>query len=371
MTEAEAGKRVRVRPYRAGDDDGIADLRKKAYPRWPEAHDGAWHAGIHRWLERSPLAAESHRWVADAGGSIVGHLAAVPLPYLIAGSRLVAHTPADFMSMPGHGFHALSLMRLYFRTCPRYVACDSVPEATAIEKSFGAREVGDLRSVIKVLDPSRAPGKGDGAVGVALGAAGGISRSVDRALLRSRAGLPTTQVMPDFDERFDSLLERVASAVPCTVAKDAAFLRWRYGPGSPQSPATVIAVVAKHEVLGYAVLRVTSDGDGYLLDLTASPDRGDVACALARAVVIQSWKQGVAFLRYRYLESATAPSPTMLRRLGFLDRHGSRYTLPGLRTRRRHTLLTRFPDARLQAITMDTSGWSYSIGDGEVSYWVG
>ena len=36
-----------------------------------------------------------------------------------------------------------------------------------------------------------------------------------------------------FDETFDELFESVAAGVPCVPEKDAAFLRWRYGPSSP------------------------------------------------------------------------------------------------------------------------------------------
>jgi hypothetical protein len=54
--------------------------------------------------------------------------------------------------------------------------------------------------------------------------------------------------------------------------KDAAFLRWRYGPGSPQFPVTVLAVKEGKTLLGYAVLMMTSSGqDGYVLDITTLP----------------------------------------------------------------------------------------------------
>jgi hypothetical protein len=83
-----------------------------------------------------------------------------------------------------------------------------------------------------------------------------------------------------FDESFDELFEHVPASVPCTPEKDAAFLRWRYGPGSPQFPVTVLAVKEGETLLGYAVFMVTSFGqDGYVLDLTMLPDRRDVARA--------------------------------------------------------------------------------------------
>ena len=62
-----------------------------------------------------------HRWVVDAEGEIVGHLAALPQYYRINGQRVVAHTPADYMILPGYGFHAITLMRKFFRTCENCV----------------------------------------------------------------------------------------------------------------------------------------------------------------------------------------------------------------------------------------------------------
>ncbi len=126
-----------------------------------------------------------------------------------------------------------------------------------------------------------------------------------------------------FDESFDELFENVAASVPCVPEKDAAFLRWRYGPGSPQFPVTVLAVKEGEILLGYAVLMVTSSGqDGYVLDLTTLPDRREVARALLRESIRFFRGAGVQIVRYRFLESATAPRSSDLRRLGFFTARG-------------------------------------------------
>lgn len=361
--------RVLLRPHEPADDEGLARLRRQAYPDWPEAHDGAWHRSIHRWLAESPYAAHMSRWVATTDDTVVGHLAAVPLPYLIGGRSVIAHTPTDFMSSPGSGFHALALMRRFFRTCPDYVACDSVPEALAIEKSFGVTEVGDLRSEMKLVDPSGYPNRPRGLPRSSLVIASIGSRALDRVLMGAHHRLPVHR-LTSFDERFDELVRVVSATVGCTVRKDAEFLTWRYGVGSPQHPPTILAVVSARSLLGYAVVRSTGDRDAYLLDLTASPGRADVASSLLYGVVDQARQVGAAFLRYRFVPSPAAPSARTLARLGFLNRDGSRYTLPGLRTSRRHTLLVRFADDASDSVASDIDHWSYSIGDAEVSFWV-
>ena len=92
-------------------------------------------------------------------------------------------------------------------------------------------------------------------------------------------------MLEGFDESFDELFEEIATLVPCLPEKDAAFLRWRYGPGSPRAPATVLGVRDTERRLGYTVLWISGGQNGYLLDLTTLPGRRDVARALLRAAV--------------------------------------------------------------------------------------
>jgi hypothetical protein len=301
-----------------------------------------------------------HRWVLATGeGEVVGHLAAVPLFYRIGGERVVAHTPADYQVLPGHGFHALSLMRRFFRTAENCVTVDQVQEAMAIETRLGAEEAGKLQYAAKILDVSelprvprplrpalRLPNWGLGAVDGALGSVfGGDLEAV---------------VLDGFDASFDELFESVASSVPCVPEKDAAFLRWRYGPDSPQSPVTVLGVRDGETLLGYAVLRVTRKGDnGYLLDLTTRPGRHDVARSLLRDGIRHFAQAGVYIVRYRFLESPISPRTKDLWRLGFFPRNS-----------RRHTLLVKFADRGLRKTALDAANWSYSAGDGEMTFWV-
>lgn len=129
--------KVVVRPLERADLGGVARLRPLLFPDFPEAHDSEWHSSVWRWLGTHPLADRTHRWVLDAGGEVVGHLAAVPQYYRIEGQRVVAHTPADYLVLPGYGFHALSLMRKFFRTAENCVACDMLPAVTGSRPAWG------------------------------------------------------------------------------------------------------------------------------------------------------------------------------------------------------------------------------------------
>jgi hypothetical protein len=184
--------------------------------------------------------------------------------------------------------------------------------------------------------------------------------AVDETLSRGFGGDLEVEEIDSFDDSFDDLFERVAAVVPCTAEKDAAFLRWRYGPSSPQAPVTVLVVRSGRRMLGYAVLRTASHGqDGYILDLTALPGRQDVVRALLRETVQSFRRMGVQIIRYRYVESPTSPRPADLGRLGFFRRRG-----------RSHKLLIKFKDKGLRETAGDLVNWSMSFGDGEAGFYL-
>jgi hypothetical protein len=353
--------KVAVRPLDNADlERGVDKLRTLIYPDHPEAYEVDWHSSVWRWLGTHPLADEMHRWVLTTEeGAVVGHLAAIPQFYRVAGQRVVAHTPADYQVLEGYGFHALSLMRRFFRTAENCVSCDQVQEAIAVETRLGAKEAGRLQYAAKVLDVSQVPRMPEPLRPLMRLLSRGL-RAVDGVLGGISGGGPEVEVLDGFDASFDELFESVAAAVPCVPEKDATFLQWRYGRGSPQWPVTVLGVRDGESLLGYSVLRVTVGGDnGYLLDLTTRPGRGDVARSLLRESIRHFARVGVYIIRYRFLESTTSPEVKDVWRLGFFPRNN-----------RGHTLLVKFADQGLQKAALDPTNWSYGTGDGEASFWV-
>ncbi len=390
-------------------EDDVAQLRIQAYPQFPETRDIEFYSSVYRWFESHPLGDKMYRWVAvtddgQNGSQVVGHLAATPQYYRIGGQRVIAYTPCDYMVHSRHSFQAFSLMRTFFRAAENCVACDMVPAVIAVESRLGAEVAGQLQYAAKLLNVSRLPMPPIPSpvrrllnlkeqAGIA--SRGYASRSeteshdaeerVVRPLVRPRAPIPapvkgllnegiriadevlssgfgddlSVVVLEGFDDSFDELFEKIASKVPCVPEKDSAFLRWRYGPGSPQFPVTVLGVKEGETLLGYAVLMVTMSGqDGNVLDLTALPERRDVARALLWESVRFFRRVGVQIVRYRFLESSTSPRSSDLRRLGFFYRKG-----------RRHTLLVKFADRDLHQTAHDIANWSYTVGDGEASFW--
>jgi hypothetical protein len=398
-------KKVVVRPAESADLPGIDKLRILVYPHLPESYDFEWHSSIWRWLGSHPLAGdEMHRWIlATEEGEVVGHLAAIPQYYRIKGQRVVAHTPGDYQVLPQYGFHALLLMRKFFRTVQNCVACDMVPAVIGVETRMGAEVAGDLHYAAKLLNVARLPVpsipapirrllslKEPSARGYQDPSEAGLAEEhvappirprvpipapissslnwglqvVDKALRGVFGGNLKVEELEDFDESFDELFEKVALSVPCLVEKNAAFLRWRYGPDSPQHPVTILAVKDGESLLGYAVLGITIETphgfrDAYILDLTTLPGRHDVARALLRESVRCFRREGVPIVRYRFLMSPTSPRSSDLWCLGFFYRN-----------RRRNTLLTKFADRGLHKTANDTANWSYGVGDGEATFWL-
>ncbi len=360
----------------------IGELRILTHPHIPEVHDFEFYDRFYRWFSEHPLAEQARRWVATIeDGEVVGHLCSLPQYYRVNGQRVVAHTPGDYEVNPGYGFYALSLMRSFFRAAENCVACDILPSVIGIETRLGAEEVGELNYAAKLLNVSKLPIPPVPArarkllnLPVDLSPArsrlplpapakkllnGGL-RALDGALSRAFTGSSETVILEKFDESFDRLFESVAAVVPCITEKDAAFLNWRYGPGSPQYPLTILGVKEGEDLLGYTVLKVTTGGiDGYVMDLMTLPGRHDVARVLLRDAVRFFRGMGVHLVRYRYAESPVSVRSEGLRRLGFF-RRGSR----------RNVLLAKFADPGTQEAARYLSNWAYTLGDGEPSFWM-
>ncbi|CAN5527987.1 hypothetical protein BH24ACT22_BH24ACT22_07450 [soil metagenome] len=381
-------KKVSVRQLEdplSGQDDlrgGIGTLRILTHPHIPEVHDFEFYDDFYRWVSEHPLAEQARRWVAiTENGEVVGHLSSLPQYYRINGQRVVAHTPGDYEVNPGYGFYALSLMRSFFRAAENCVACDILPSVIGIETRLGAEEVGELNYAAKLLNVSKLP-----VPPIPVRARKLLDLPADSSPSRSRLPLPApakkllngglqvldgalsgafaggreAEILKEFDESFDRLFERVASVVPCITEKDAAFLSWRYGPGSPQYPLTVLGVREGGDLLGYAILKVTTGSiDGYVMDLMTLPGRHDVARTLMRDAIRFFRRAGVHLVRYRYGESPVSARSEDLRKLGFFSRKG-----------RRNVLLAKFANPVEQQTARSLSNWSYTLGDGEPSFWM-
>lgn len=402
------GKKATVRPLGENESqDGVSKLRIAVHPGIPEVLDTEFYTNFYRWYrEQHPLGDRLYRWVAETPeGEVVGHLAGFPLYYRINGQRVIAYTSGDYEALPGYGFQAVKMMRTFFSTVENSVACDMLQSVIDVQNQMGTEVAGELRYAAKLLNVSRLPmpalparlrsvlapsgqpappreGAGpdggatnlDGEEGLAeppqrprapipapaKAALNGALQAVDGALARNYAKGIEVEEIERFDGSFDDFFEKVAAVMPCVVEKDSRFLNWRHGPGSPQGPVKILCVRGGQGLLGYAILKVASSSgeDGYILDLTTLPGYRNAARALLRESVDYFRRQGMSIIRYRFVESPTSPQAEDLLRLAFNYRKG-----------RSNKLLVKFADPELHETARHLDNWSYTIGDGEPTFW--
>jgi hypothetical protein len=360
--------RATIRPFEPGDARAVEQIRAQVM-NVGAAQDAAWHMALYEWLGRGPAATQMQRWVVDAGGQVVGQLAAIAQPYTIDGQRLIAHTPGDFMVLPGYGFHALLLMRTFFQTCANAVSLDQLASVIATEERLGAVPAGQLEYFVKPLNVANRSARFARPVRAGLAVASAATRALDGLLGATLGRRLEVQTIDTFDARFDGLAQHMAASIGCGVHKDSAYLGWRYGPGSPQEPVSVLAVDDGPDLLGYAVVRVGPEHIGYILDLVVRPGRRDVARALLRQSVATLWRQAAYVVRYRAVMSEAGATGGDLRRLGFFSRNGPLPRLVASRRAPPYVLLVKFADQRLHELARRDTNWAYSFGDSEPSFW--
>ena len=144
------------------------------------------------------------------------------------------------------------------------------------------------------------------------------------------------------------------------IARTSAFLRWRFGPGSPHAQREIGVVEDSGGQLAGYVVFFFGNADtptGYILDLQLCPSADErVAEALMRFAIDRFTRQGAWVVRYHQLHSRLSPlSEPALRRLG-------------LRPRGSHTLLVKFADERMNEIAAEASNWNYAYADSEASF---
>ena len=138
----------------------------------------------------------------------MGHLATLPQYYRINGQRVVAHTPAEYMVLPKHGFHAITLMRKFFRTCENCVACDAVPAVISIETRLRAEEAGRWQSAARVGNVAGVPAFPTSIPVPITRLCNWGLQAADRALTATILVDPLrVEVLEGFDETFDELFE--------------------------------------------------------------------------------------------------------------------------------------------------------------------
>lgn len=315
-----------------------------------------------RWSLLDNLAPDnSPAWVLAAGEEIVGFLSTIPQYYVIDGVEIIAHATADFMVHPKYRFHGVGLMKRFFKECENCVTVDDMAATIKVTTWLGAKQIGLMQRHVKVLDArslrerprfNRVPPSLLWPVTIGL-------RVVEKLRSFTVAAGVTIERSEQFDQEIESFYQQLSGSERAVVKRDDAFMRWRYGSGSPQSNRHIVKARFKDgRLAGYAIFSRGPESRhiGYIYDLQIAVDAGSsVAKALLKAAITDLRKSGAWTCRYHLIATPGSPIADALRYWGFSPRSGSR-------------LLVKLQDPRLMAVAEQFENWNFVFGDSETSH---
>lgn len=208
---------------RAGRDDdaAIRALIARAYDANPKAQEAytAW-----QWWDNPFGPTRSWVW-ARPDGQVVSHWAAVAVPVVLDGRRVIGAKGVDIATAPEWRGRRLfgALARRLLADCreagvPVLLSHPNPASAKAVVAA-GAHEVAQVPVWVRPLD--------DGWLARRLRLPRPVAAAARAAVFRTRAG-PAAEEVDGPPVGLDALWQRVAPQVRCGIARDAAWWHWRY-----------------------------------------------------------------------------------------------------------------------------------------------
>ena len=319
-----------VRPYRAGDEQGIVRLFVATFGKPLTEARYRWKVLQSPWSIDAPTV-----WLAEAGERIVGHYAGTPMRFRLRGeTRHIVHacdamTDAEFrrqgiLSVVGTAAHA------------SWAAAD-VPLVTGLHFGgwgsrrhyLGWREQYQAAWVWRLLRPERMlrrrlrpPMLAAAAGAVVAGLAPTWNLGWD-LLLRAAADDVQVEPVERPGPEFDTLWSTLEPMYEALVVRDRAWVAYRYH-DAPEFGYRLLLARRGGQPAGYLVYRLTSiDGrtTGWIPDLFTAPDDAAARAALLRGALLVLSAAGADHVRA--LVPMHTSSFTAFRRAGFLLGRGT------------------------------------------------
>lgn len=285
-------KSYSIRPYHPGDEKTIAELLAKAFPHWQNQKDPLEH---YRWKYLdNPHGSDII--VAESDGQVVGVLNNLHMTIKIGDDLSGCVLSGDVVTHPD------------FRGMGIYSKLVAFDDKTQQGRIFGYSESTNpyiLQHYKKTPDRTHFPHPMSYMLRIddvdlflrSKTTKIKIINSLGFKILKIVNGIANS-LMPQpasdqnvvikqihkFDERADTLWDKVKDGYNFIMKKDSQYLNWRYL-DLRAGNYVVTQAESNGEVLGFAVLKTTKTAnitEGYVSDLLALPGRLDVANALLR-----------------------------------------------------------------------------------------
>lgn len=245
------------------------------------------------WGDSEPMARAFQDWHCHLGpggpaiaavarepetGQLIGQAITVPMRISVAGKPHTAGLSLGPVTDPAHQYRGI-LVDLLREACAfsaedgiafSYAFPDNLSHSTFVQKA-GFTDIGSVPLLIRPLDPER----------LALKTTQGLvlerTSSFVRRIWRSSPAASPRESPPGleiakidlFDDSFAAFWERVRHRFPIMVARDPAYLNWRFV-DVPTKAYTTFAARSDGQVRGFAVLRIAPFGRfsaGLIVDL--------------------------------------------------------------------------------------------------------
>lgn len=316
--------------FRDGDEHAILSLLEATFGRWPSVEIAVKPIEHLRWKLRNDV--YRNHVVVEVGGRLASVSLCWPRPTHTTRVPFVTQTGADLAIHPAYqGQGGLKAMRAFSKpTFDRLFAIriggsSRHPavihsRATTQRGLFGNRVLllerpFSLATAIARFRPRRGQSLQDAARSLRLLTQGLRGQGRNGATPSPRTSW-SLRAVDAFDERTDAFWHEARSSFDYIMARDAAYLNWRYCDPRAGRYTTFLAE-ERGTVLGYAAVQVSRER-GILSDALVLPERLDVLDALLGAALGHLREAGVS------LAAAWLPEhhayQSMLRRHGFLPR---------------------------------------------------
>ena len=329
---SEAGARARIRNPTEADGPQMAELLSRAFQGWPAFETHVPALEHLRWKMRSDPIAARHHWVSEVDGRVAAMLLRIVRRVRVRGRDCLARDGVDAAADPLYqGQRLYSSLLDHVGQSPRDSEFDlglsysTNPRVQHRERRMGRKPLANPIQVLqkpyraRAIVARRRNKYGEtmpawlAVLGIKLEAA--VNRLGHRPYWRRAKRAWSVTTLDRFDGRIDGFFDEAARPFEFVVVRSKDYMNWRY---CDPAAGRFTVRIAEHEgrVLGYQVLKFT-EGNGYIADLLALPDRIDVVRSLI--------EDALGLFRNAGVESVSCwmisrhPYNGILRRFGFID----------------------------------------------------